>query len=167
MDQNRGNWSHLILAVGGAWLGTLVERNRVGEKRKSRAELVDPEGVEDVCAEIGDLLEAWVPDDNCENEDDFTHDLAAHLISNSDWEIEFYPNTPEGKPDILVGDLLAIELKVGLRKGERDRLIGQCAGYSRLWVTWAVVIDAGANKIGRLVDLLEDKELDHIGVWSF
>lgn len=31
--------------------------------------------------------------------------------------------TSEGRPDILIEDVLALELKVGLGKSERDRLI--------------------------------------------
>ncbi len=146
MDDREKDWSHLILAIGGAWVGTRIEKGRVAELRKSRAEIDDPAGVQEVCDEIGDLLECWEPHESCETEDEFTQDLAGHLINNSEWEIEFYPSTPEGKPDILVGDLLALELKVRLRKGERDRLVGQCAGYSRLWVTWALLLALGRTE---------------------
>ncbi len=167
-DTTKPNWSHLALAIGGGMvLGSLVEKNKADESRKSRAEKDDPEETADVCVEIGDLLENWEPDEDCETEDDFTQDLAAYVDDNCDWEVEVYSNSPEGKPDILIDDKLALEIKIGLKKGERDRLVGQCAGYSRLWVTWAIVIGVGENKIGRLVDLLEDKGLDHIAVWKF
>ena len=139
----------------------------MSDAKKSRAEKDDPEAVKEVCDEISALLEKWEPDEECETEDDFTQDLATYLNEHSDWEVEVYEDTPEGIPDILIGDLLALELKLGLRKGERDRLVGQCAGYSRLWVTWAVIIGASENKIGRLVDLLEDKGLENIAVWKF
>ena len=72
-------------------------------------------------------------------------DLADWLKENTEWEIEVRPDTPEGQPDILVGDLLAIELKVNPSKTERDRCVGQSAGYSREWVTWIVLIDAAAS----------------------
>ena len=78
-----------------------------------------------------------------------------------------YPNSPEGKPDILIGDLIALELKVNPSKNEINRCIGQCAGYSRLWITWMIMIDAPSSKIGRLEELLIDKGLEQIQVWNF
>jgi hypothetical protein len=161
------NWSHLVWGIGGAMAGLWIARNQIEEEKKSRAELDDPEQAQEVYEEMVDLLDGWEPDENCESEDDYTKDLADYLEDNCDWEIQIYENTPEGKPDILIGDLLALELKINPSKNEINRCIGQCAGYSRLWITWMVIIDAGANKIGRLEDLLADKGLDHIEVWDF
>lgn len=166
-NSNNPNWSHLAWAIGGAAIGSLWVKNQVDESKKSRAERDNPDEVEEMCLEIGELLEDWEPDEECETEDDYMQDLAAYLDEHSEWEIEICPHSPEGKPDILIGDSLAIELKINPNKVERDRLIGQCAGYSRLWATWAVIVGAGDNKIGRLVDLLEDKGLEQISVWSF
>lgn len=84
-----------------------------------------------------------------------------------DWEIEVMPPTSEGRPDILVGNLLALEVKLNPNKAERDRCVGQSAGYSRQWVTWIVLIDASASRMGQLEDLLADKGLDRILVWNF
>lgn len=64
---------------------------------RSRAEHDDPEGAEAVYGEIGDLLDAWEPDADCGSEDDFTQDLADWLDGNSEWEIEVYPGTREGR----------------------------------------------------------------------
>jgi hypothetical protein len=153
--------------VGGAFIGSWVSKSLAESAKKSRAEIDDPEQAEEACEDIAGLLNEWLPMASYETEDHFTEDLAAFLEENTDWEIEVYPNSPEGKPDILIGDLLALELKIGLGKAQRDRLIGQCAGYSRLWVTWAVIIGATESELGRLVDLLEDKGLDHIAVWGF
>ncbi len=89
------------------------------------------------------------------------------MDANTDWEIEVYPNSPEGNPDILIGDLIALELKINPSKHETNRCIGQCAGYSRLWITWMVIMDAPSSKIGRLEELLIDKGLEQILVWSF
>lgn len=150
------------MAVGAIW-----SRSELESSKKSRAEVDDPDGAEEVCEEVAALLEEWGPAEDCETEDHFTKDLADFLEDNSEWGIEVYPDSPEGQPDILIGDLLALELKVNPGKSERDRLIGQCAGYSRLWVTWAVIIGAPESRVGRLVDLLEDKGLEQIAVWSF
>lgn len=163
----RNDWSHLAFAIGGLFVGSLLEKNSIDESKKSRAEKDNPEDVEEVCEEIALLLEEWEPDDSCETEGDYMQDLAEYLDEHTDWEVDVCPDTPEGVPDILIGDLLALELKLGLKKGERDRLVGQCAGYSRLWVTWAIIIDASDNKVGRLIDLLEDKGLEQIVVWKF
>jgi hypothetical protein len=165
-DAKKPNWSHLVCAIGGVLVGSWWVRNQVEEAKKSRAEIDDPDQVEEVYWEIGNLLDQWEPP-TFETEDDFTQDLADYLKAETDWEIETFPETREGKPDILVGDLLALELKLNPSKSELDRCIGQCAAYSRQWITWMVIIDASASDIGRLRDLLVDKGLDHIEVWHF
>lgn len=168
MDNNGNqNWSHLTWAVGGLLAGTWLARNEIAESKKSRAELDCPEDAEEAYDEIGELLDEWEPDVECETEDDYTQDLAAYLDENTDWEIEVYPDSPEGKPDILIGDLIALELKINPSKNETNRCIGQCAGYSRLWITWMIIIDAPSSKIGRLEELLTDKGLEQILVWNF
>ena len=161
------NWSHLAWAVGGLIAGSWLARNEIEEAKKSRAELDCPEDAEEAYDEIGELLDDWEPDAECETEDDYTQDLADYLDANTDWEIEVYPNSPEGKPDILIGDLIALELKINPSRNETNRCIGQCAGYSRLWITWMVIIDAPSSKIGRLEELLIDKGLEQIQVWNF
>lgn len=159
--------AHLLCAAGGLVAGAWWVKNQTEEARKSRAELDHPDDVEEVCTEIGQLLDEWEPDEACEDEEDFMHDLAEYLDANSEWEIEVRPSTAEGEPDILVGDLLALELKVAPSKGERDRCVGQCAGYSRQWVTWMVLIDASSSDAGKLEDLLRDKGLERMLVWNF
>ena len=168
MADIKGNsdWSRLLWGFGGLAAGVFLVENRLAQAKKSKAEIEDPKQVKEVCCQIGELLEKWEPGEACETEDDFTDDLASYLEDNTEWEIEVYPTTHEGKPDILIGDLLALELKLGPSKGESDRLIGQCSGYSREWVTWAVIIDASESIIDRLVYLLEDKGLEQIAVWS-
>ncbi len=149
-SNSKPNWSHLAWAVGGAIAGSWLARKQIEKSKKSRAELECPEDAKEAYGEIGELLDEWEPDPNCESEDDFTKDLVDYLKANTDWEVEVCPDTPEGKPDILIGDLIALELKINPSKSERDRCIGQCAGYSRLWITWMVIIDAPSSKIGRL-----------------
>jgi len=168
MENNENqNWSHLAWAVGGLIAGSWLARNEIEEAKKSRAELDCPEDAEEAYDEIGELLDDWEPDADCETEDDYTQDLADYLDTNTDLEIEVYPNSPEGKPDILIGDLIALELKINPSKNETNRCIGQCAGYSRLWITWMVIVDAPSSKIGRLEELLIDKGLEQILVWNF
>jgi hypothetical protein len=168
MNENnaRPKFSHLLWGVGGIATGAYLASSSKRKSLLSRSEIDYPDDVNEVKQEIASLLEKWQPEE-FDSESDYTDDLFDFLTENSEWEIELYPDSPEGKPDILIGDLLALELKVNPGKSERDRLIGQCAGYSRQWVTWAIIIDSPESKVGRLVDLLKDKGLDHIEVWSF
>ncbi len=166
-SNSNSGWSHLAAVFGGLVFATWAARQQLEESKKSRAELDDPELAEEAFTEISELLDAWEPDVDCETEADFTIDLVNYLDENSDWEIETYPSTPEGKPDILIGDLIALELKIRPNKSERNRCVGQCAGYSRSWITWVVLVDSPPSKVGRLRELLADKGLEHILVFDF
>jgi hypothetical protein len=148
--------------MAGAWW----VKNQNAEAQKSRAERDDPDLVEDICQEAGEALDEWEPDDY-EAEEDFVSDLAEYLNQKTGFEVEEYPATREGRPDILVEGVLALELKFRPSKGERDRCVGQCAGYSRLWVTWIVLIDARQSEYGDLERLLADKGLERIQIWDF
>lgn len=119
-----------------------------------------------MCKEVGEALDAWEPDDY-DTEEDFASDLAKYLNHETGFEVEECPPTREGRPDILVEGVLALELKLRLAKGERDRCVGQCAGYSRSWVTWIVLIDCSSSAYEDLQRLLDDKGLQRIQVWDF
>jgi hypothetical protein len=123
--------------AGACWV-----KKRHDEAKKSRAEKDNAEGVEEVCKTIAPILDEWEPD-GYETEDEYVEDLFDYLVrvAPGDYDFEMFPSTHEGKPDILVDDLLAIEVKCDLSKAERDRLIGQTAAYSRAWVTWIALID--------------------------
>lgn len=164
-EQEKPN--HLLWAAGGALVGAWWVKNQVEGFKKSRAETDDPDGVREVCEEIEEILDEWQPDNECQSEIDFVYDLANYLDENSDWEIEVTPATDEGQPDIVIGDLLALEVKINPNKSERDRCIGQCAGYSRQWVTWIILVDASEDRAESLQELLDDKGLDRILVWNF
>jgi len=86
MDNN-GNqkWSHLAWAVGGLIAGSWLARNEIEESKKSRAELEHPDAAEEAYDEIGELLDDWKPDPDCETEADYTEDLAAY--TNSDLSV--------------------------------------------------------------------------------
>jgi hypothetical protein len=169
MSSNHSNTvlTHLAFAAGGLVVGKLWAESEAENEKKSRSEREHPEQMVEVYEEIAPLLEEWEPNENCQSEMNFTEDLASFLDENSEWEIEVCPETKHGIPDILVGDLLALELKINPGKTERDRLIGQCAGYAQEWATWAVVINAPASRVGALQNALDDSGLDHILVWSF
>ncbi len=163
---NNNSVTHLLWGVGGLIAGSYLARQSINEAKKSRAEIDYPDETEDAYTEVTELLQEWIPAEECEDEYDFVEDLAFYLQGNSDLDVEICPHTPEGQPDIVIEDLIALELKLGLSKKERDRAIGQCAGYSRQWLTLLVVIGAPLTKTKRLIELLEDKDLQQIEVWT-
>lgn len=173
MADTQSPYNHLVWATGGALVGAWWIKNQTEESQKSRAEKEDAERVESVCEEIADVLDAWEPED-LESEDDYTEDLFEYLgtecVDDEESaleEISMCPDTPEGKPDILIDDCRVLEVKVNPNKAERDRCIGQCAAYSREWVTWIVLIDSPMHKVREMEQLLEDKGLGRILVFSF
>jgi hypothetical protein len=168
MSSQKPRLEHLAWAASGALVGAWWVKNQHDEARKSRAERDDPEGVKDVCNTIGPILDAWSPE-GFESEDEYVEDLFDYLIDRAgdDFDLEMFPDTREGKPDILIADQLAIEVKCDLSKTERDRLVGQTAGYSREWVTWIVLVDTPSSRVGALEKLLADKGLSHILVFAF
>jgi len=104
-NQKNTGLSHLIWAVGGALAGLWIVRENLAWSKKSRAEKESPEDAEAAYTEIAEILDEWEPDD-CISENDFTWDLAEYLAENTDLEIEVLPDSPVGKPDILIGDLI-------------------------------------------------------------
>jgi hypothetical protein len=203
----------LAFALGGAALGALLLNRHHEETRKSRAEKDDPDGVETMCAAVGELLEEWTPpsydceddysDDLCEflserlpealgdvegeeeeddddedegdddddegddSDDDDEGDDSEDGVDEGDGLVVCRPSTRYGTPDILINDRLVLELKINPNKSERDRLVGQCCGYSREWVTWAIVIDMPPDKVRELQELLDAKSLHYIEVMPF
>jgi hypothetical protein len=117
---------------------------------------------------VSEILDRWEPPD-FEYEDDYTEDLFEFLDAelDDDIEIELRTRTTRGLPDILIDDRLVLELKVEPKKAERDRLIGQCCDYSVVWVTWAIVIDMPEDKVARLRELLQQKDLHYIDIIEF
>jgi hypothetical protein len=166
-DSSESALIHLACIVGGPFVGAAWQQSEVGKRTKSVAEREDPEGVRAVCREASHALDEWQPDTSCECEDDFVDDLADWLDRNLDWDIEVRKSTHEGQPDIIIGDLLVLELKIDPCKSERDRCVGQVAGYSREWVSWIVLLDAPDTTVADIEELLNDKNLHGIQVWNF
>lgn len=159
--------NHLAVALGGMVIGGLLAASKGNGEFRSRAHEDAPDEVEEVILEVGELLDEWEPDEDCESEDDFVNDLAAYLEEATGRDVEVTPATREGFPDILIDGLLALELKVAPGRNERNRLLGQCTGYSRLWPTWAVLIDSPPSAVNDFRQLIADSRLEQILVWDF
>jgi len=164
---------HLLWGAGGLLVGAWWVKNRADEGKKSHAEQDDRDGVATICEEVAPILDDWEPEEyDCE--DDYADDLYRYLCEEcvDDPEsfvedIDLRPDTCEGVPDILIDGRLVLEVKRNLNKAERDRLLGQCAGYSREWVTWVVLIDTPRHRVRELEKLLAAKGLEHILVFAF
>jgi len=167
MSDQKPKLNHLLwAAAGGLLAGAWWVKNQHDEEKKSRAEKDDPGGVEEVCNAVAPVLDDWEAEGH-EAEAEYVEDLFDYLVQETHFGLEMFPSTREGKPDILIDDLLAIEVKCDLSKTERDRLIGQTAAYSREWVTWIVLIDTPESRVGSVEKLLADKGLAHILVFAF
>jgi hypothetical protein len=173
VESNQEGLKQLACVLGGGALGALLLQNHYDEARKSRAEKDDPDSVAWLCELIGEILEDWEPRAYA-TEDEYTESLYRYLNRSldkieleEDVDAELRPDTEHGVPDILINDQLVLELKVNPNKAERDRLIGQCSGYSREWVTWVVVIDLPNHEVGELERLLAAKNLHYIEIIPF
>lgn len=167
-DNNKSHIPKLILAgVIGVLAGGWWKSAKIAESKKSRAERESPDFVNEACYKINELLYELKILDEIEDEDDFRDVLAEYLAKYTDFEIEVTPNTLIGQPDILIGGVLALEVKYSPNKSEMDRCIGQCAGYSREWVTWIILYDTPQSRVNYISQVLVDKGLDNIPIISF
>jgi len=91
--------------------------------------------------------------------------LSDYLREHSDREVEAAPQTEFGRPDILIDNALAIELKLELEeKADQDRCVGQCIGYAQGWNTMLIVIDVPRRDRERLDTLLNGYRSEEIPI---
>ena len=156
-------------------MGALLLKNHYDKAKRSRAEKEDPEGAEWICDLIGELLKDWTPR-SYDTEDEYAEALFRYLKraveleldeDEREVEIELRPDTDEGRPDLLIDDLLALELKINPNGSERDRCIGQCSRYSREWVTWIILIGTPSHVVRKMEEVLASKELHYIDIVQF
>lgn len=168
MPVDEAGFRNFCLVAAGGIVGAALVKGHYDETRKSQAEKDDPDGVKWLCDLVRDLLNDWRPREY-PRENDYTRALFRYLERElpEDVDIEMRTATLRGIPDILIDDRLVLELKVNPEKDERDRLIGQCCGYSREWVTWAIVIGMPQHRVRELEELLEAKSLSYIEVIDF
>src|ERR1051326_6386856 len=119
---NSGKYDHLIWAGLGVFGGLAYADHKATQAKLSRVEKDDPNGCAEVSEDVATVLEEWECPIDC-TEEELTKVLADYLDEETEWEIETWPRTQHGTPDILIGDLLALELKVDPNKAERDRCV--------------------------------------------
>jgi len=120
----------------------------------------------EVIEEITQILDQCEPDQAFSREDDFGNWLSDYLRERSDYRIETRPSAP--KPDVLVENTLAIELKINPDKSERDRCVSQCVRYvhQQQWDTMVVLLDTPASEVRDLDSLLDLAGLEEIPIFE-
>jgi hypothetical protein len=78
MDDKKDRPKHLAILGIGAALGAFLLNAHNEESKKSAAERDDPDGVRDICIEVGDFLDDWAPR-GYNTDDEYTDDLAEYL----------------------------------------------------------------------------------------
>jgi len=105
--------------------------------------------------EITQLLERCELPQVLPDEASYSEWLSNYFREHSDRDIETEPTTGFGRPDILIDNALAIELKTELEaKSDQDRCVGQCLGYLQGWDTMLVLIDTPRRDSEHLNTLL-------------
>ena len=166
MPLNHKDAKKLGCALAGGIVGAALLKNHSDKGKESQAEKDDPEGVEWLCSldwraagRLGTgVLSALRPLHGTPFRY-LKRELRKELEEDEpSVTLELQTSTSFGIPDILINDRLVLELKVDPSKAERDPLIGQCCGYSREWITWAIVIDIPEARVQDLEDILKAKK---------
>lgn len=156
----------VLSAALGATAMALWAEHKATQDKLSRTELDDPDFVLEVVSDVAELLDQMrFP--RADSEAEYHEMFTEYLDNHTEFDVECSPMTPFGRPDILVGGVLAIELKVNPNKNERNRMVGQVLDYSRQWLTWIILIDTTPSKEQSLRNLLEDHGLDHIPIQTY
>ena len=166
-DGNEGSWLFLGGAAVGAAGYALWKQHRDDEAAKSRMELDDPELAYEVALQVLDLLGDLEFEGEFGSEAEFHNLVEDYLDKECEYEVEREPSTPYGRPDLLVGGAVAIELKVNLKGNERNRLVGQVLNYSRQWITVVLLADTPRSRVQDLEFLFKDKGIEQIPVIAF
>jgi len=121
----------------------------------------------EVIDEVWRLLETLEITGEIDSEREFHEILLEYFDTHSEYEVESEPNTGFGRPDILIGGVVALELKVKPNRNERNRLVGQVLDYSRQWFTIIVLWDTPQSKQQELQNLLADKGFGDLPIFAF
>ena len=142
-----------------SWLDT--------ERLKSRSEREDSTGTRALALIIDDLLDDVLLEVDEESESGYHNALGSFLEEELEEEVEWEPSTPFGRPDLLIDDRVALELKFCPRKTEIDRCIGQIHGFTDEWLTILVLFGTPPSRAHRIREALDGAGLEHVPVVEF
>lgn len=160
--ENRAAWF-----FGGAGLALTLSAWLRTERRKSRAERHDPNGTVALAMEVNELLEEVILTVDEESEAAFHQALGTFLEEEMASEVEWEPLTPQGRPDLLIDDRVALELKYDPHKAEIDRCVGQLHGFAEEWLTILIVFATPPSRARYLRDSLDRAGLGHVPLVEF
>jgi len=157
----------LIAFISGAAVGAAVSCFLQTDSLTQQTNFDRLQPSQKVVEEMTQILNQCKPSRTFSDENAFADWLSNYLREHSDYRIETRPSTEFGKPDILVDNTLAIELKNELtEKGEQDRCVGQCIGYAQGWYTMLVLLDTPRRDRERLDTLLNRPGLEEIPIFE-
>jgi hypothetical protein len=157
----------VIVFVSGAAVGTAVSHFLQTDSPTQQTSFDRLQPPDKVIEEITQVLNHCEPDQTFSNENTFGDWLSNYLREYSDYGIETRLSTEFGKPDILVDNTLAIELKKDLtEKSDQDRCVGQCIRYAQRWYTMLVLLDTPASEVHDLDTLLDLAGLEEIPIFE-
>jgi len=152
---------------GGAGMVLTLSAWLRSERRKSRAEKDDPIGTIALAEEVHGLLDDVVLSPDGESEATYHVALGSFLEGELDAPVEWEPSTLAGRPDLLIGDRVALELKFNPSKAEIDRCIGQVHGFAEEWMTILVLFGTPVSRVRRVRESLDRAGLQHVPIVDF
>lgn len=157
----------LIAFVSGAVVGAAVSHFLQTNSPAQQTSFDQLQPSRKVIEEITQILDECEPDQTFSNENDFGDWLSDYVRERSEYRIETRPSTEFGKPDILVDNTLAIEVKKDLtKKSDQDGCVGRCIGYAQGWYTMLVLLDTSPRVKERLDTLLNRPGLEEIPIFE-
>lgn len=167
MTRRQFQLNNLLWETRGLLKGAWWVKNQPDEVRKSRAEVDEPEIVQNVCEMIGPVLDKWNPDVS-DSERVYVERLFDYLCEETEnCGIEIFRERQEETPNILIDNALAINLRYALSTKACARLVKLASTHSREWVTWIVLLDTPDDCATALERMLANTNLDHILIFSF
>lgn len=160
--ENKAAWF-----FGGAGIALTLSAWLHTERRRSRAEREDPHGTIALATEVNELLEEVILKVDEKSEAAFHEALGRFLEEELASDVEWEPLTPQGRPDLLIDDRVALELKYDPKKTEIDRCVGQLHGFAEEWLTFLVVFATPPSRARYLRDRLDRAGLEHVPLVEF
>jgi hypothetical protein len=108
--------TEVISSTGG---NSIVEKNSPDVWSKSYVVSSYSAGIYDITWDISKLLDDLELSGDSTDDRDYVSIVADYLRNNSKWEVELWPRSPDGTPDILIAGQLALDFTYNLNEAER------------------------------------------------